>query len=80
MADNRDLEIFCENFRWMRQHHGLTQKQMAQCLEISVGYVRRLERGELPPRLGVEIFLRIYRKFGISPSRQFSQQLSRDTP
>lgn len=52
MADNRDIEIFCENFRYLRRSRGLTQKQMARLLQISVGYVRRLERGEMPPRMG----------------------------
>ena len=76
MAEDRDVQIFCENFRYLRRSRGLTQKQMAQRLQISVGYVRRIEKGEHPPRMTVEVIFQIFRVFGITPGRQFSEILS----
>ena len=48
---------------------------MAWRLRIGVDTLDRLERGELPSRLGVGIFFRIERVFGVSPERQLSQRL-----
>ena len=68
MHNDKLLAVFCANIRYLRKSRGLTQQQMAQLLHISVGYVRRLERGEVPPRLTVEILQYVYISFGISPA------------
>ncbi len=67
--------IFCHNFAWLRRSHGLTQAQMAQLLHISVGYVRRIEHGDVPAKLGVEIVLSLVDLFHIDPRELFIHRM-----
>ena len=60
-----EFDNFCHNLRYLRTHHGLTQKQMAVRLHISVDYVRRLEKGDVPPRLGCIVFFYMSQCFAI---------------
>lgn len=79
MENDNDLGNLFANMRYLRKNKALTQQKMAQLLHISVGYVRRLEHGELPPRLGIEFVRYIYRHFGVSPGRLFGTPLDTDT-
>ncbi len=65
------LQTFCETVRRLRQAHGLSQRNMAKQLGIGVGSLRKLERGEIPPRLSVEVLYHIYDTFGVHPADQF---------
>lgn len=67
MNNGRELDTMCANIRFLRKKYGLTQKAMAQLLHISEGYVRRIERGEVPDRLTVGFLYYIHRSFGILP-------------
>ncbi len=66
-----DAEIFMFNVTRLRKRHGLTKKEMAKTLGISVGTLNKIEKGELPPRMSVEIVFNIYQHFGIHPKNQF---------
>lgn len=56
---------FCSNIRYLRKKNGLTQKQMAEKLKISEGYVRMLERGQIPVRMGILTIWDAHIAFGI---------------
>ena len=56
---------FCCNIRYLRKKSGLTQKQMAEKLKISVGYIRMLERGQIPARMGIATIWDAHIAFGI---------------
>ena len=56
---------FCSNIRYLRRKNGLTQKQMAQKLHISENYVRKLERGQIPHRLGIDVIWHTHIAFGV---------------
>ena len=60
-----ELPIFCCNIRYLRKKNGWTQKQMAEKLKISVGYVRKLERGQIPERMGIITVWDAHIVFGI---------------
>ena len=67
-----DLEILAHNLLWLRKRRGCTQRTMAKLLGIGVVTLRRLEHGELSPRLGVDFLFEIHRHFGIYPSSMLS--------
>lgn len=67
MNTDQEIRYFCENVYRLRCGAGLTQKEMAQVMGIGLYSLRKLESGSLPPRLGVDVFFRLHRRFGIPP-------------
>ena len=67
----REVHLFCENVKALRQRENLSKKEMAKRLGIGVGSLTQLERGTLPPRLRCNVLLKIYNCFGVSPDRMF---------
>ena len=39
-----DAEIFMFNVKWLREKHGLSKKEMAKILGISVGTLNKIEK------------------------------------
>lgn len=77
MAEERSdtqLEIFSCNVAWLRKQHNLSKRKMAQILEIGVQGLSRIENGEIPPGLGIDIFFAIQDHFGIRPSQLLTQR------
>ena len=70
------LKIFSHNIAVLRAHYGCSQKHMAQLLGISVGSLREIENGIIPPRLTVDVVFAVERHFHISPDTLFSEELS----
>ena len=56
----------CNNVRYLRQQHGLTQKEMAAVLGVSVRLLRGIEHGEPGHRLGTFMLCRLCAHFGLS--------------
>ena len=75
MNNNVPLANFCANIRYLRKSRGLTQKQMAQKLHVSIRCIRSIEGGHIPPRLGIGILYYLLKEFEISPEAIFSQSL-----
>ena len=71
-----ELQILCKNIRYLREKHNLSRKEMAGRLHIGVGSLKKMEEGEVPPRMGVEILFHIYRCFGIKPCEIVSRELT----
>ena len=71
----REEQNFLHNIAWLRKHHGLSKKRMAEVLGVGVGSLNKIENGEMPSRLGVRVFLRIYAYFGIRPKDLTEQRL-----
>ena len=61
-------KTFCQNIAWLRQHHNLTQEEMAHRLGIGVKRLRSIEKGVMPRRLSADILVRIADEFDILPS------------
>lgn len=70
-----ETKIFCENIKKLRKKNGLSQKEMAQKLDISVKSLSTLEKGAIPSRLSVSIVFKIYKIFGIKPAQMFAEYL-----
>ena len=74
-----DTVIFCSNLKSLRESLGLSQKEMAQRLEVSQPCLETMEGGILPPEVDVGILFLIYDQFGIPPSRMFEEHAKRST-
>ena len=72
---NRDFEILFLNITFLRKHHRISKKQMAKLLGIGLWSLNKIEKGKLPPRLGINIVFAIQKHFGIHPTVQLSQLL-----
>ena len=57
IEQSNEEQNFCINVRSLRLLHKLSQKEMAQALGIGVKNLRKLEAGEIPPRLGTAVLL-----------------------
>ena len=60
--------VFCENVRLLRKREGLTQKEMAERLKVSVRSISMIENGIVPKRLSCDILFKIHFEFGIDPT------------
>lgn len=75
VSTKTELENFVYNIKWLRRQYGLSRKQMADILEIGIWSIGKLEKGEMPPRLGINVFFAVQKYFGISPAAQLSRRL-----
>ena len=75
MERDEDIQVFLRNITLLRKSRGLSKKEMAKKLRIGVWSLNKIERGELPPRLGADVFLAVYRNFGIYPSALFDPRM-----
>lgn len=74
------MKVFIENVMFIRKHSGISKKGMAKLLGIGVGSLNKIEKGEIPPNLSVEVIFNIHRHFGIHPKDLFGQQLGVKPP
>lgn len=70
-----DHTIFLQNLTYLRIQHGLTPKQMAKLLNISVRSMKRMERGELPLSVDADVLYSINDHFDVSPCEVLGKRL-----
>ena len=75
MDHNEWEKNFLHNVAWLRGRWGFSKKEMAQKLGIGLHSLNKIECGELPTMLGVEVLFRIDREFGIDPQTLLEQEL-----
>ena len=75
MAATESIELVYRNIRFLRQANHLTQNAMAGILDISVGSLRKMERGMPVPSVTVDVLWKIRDAFGVSPSALMSLDL-----
>ena len=56
MVIDKQFCNFCENIKTYRKKNKLSQKEMAKKLHIGVHSLRRLEQGNIPARVTVDVF------------------------
>lgn len=71
MNEKNDVQILCQNIKFLRQKHKLSKNKMAQILGVSMKTLNCIENGILPPRLSCEILFRIQHHFDILPQHLF---------
>ena len=72
MTNHADIEVLCNNITLLRKLNRMTQKQMAELMDVSVYCVRKVEHGELPPMFGIQQIFHLSQHFGLHPSAFFS--------
>lgn len=60
---------FTHNVKWLREHYGYSKTRMAKILKISTASLERIENGELPAKLNMNVLFRIGDFFGVDPGR-----------
>lgn len=68
---NPDL-IFSKKVIHLRKKYGYSKKEMAHILGIGIASLNKVENGEIPPRMTVDVLFRIYDHFGVSPKEMFT--------
>ncbi|MBQ7827102.1 MAG: helix-turn-helix transcriptional regulator [Clostridia bacterium] len=62
----------------VRTAMGLSKKEMANRIRISIYSLNKLESGIIPPRLCIDFLVYIHWEFGILPSEMFLPRLGLD--
>ena len=73
--NSKEMENFLSNIVWIRKKQGISKKNMAKILKISVSSFNKIENGICPPKLSANVVWRIYLNFGICPDEQFCRRL-----
>ncbi|MBP3478666.1 MAG: helix-turn-helix transcriptional regulator [Oscillospiraceae bacterium] len=71
----KEFAILFRNITWLRKHYGFSKRKMAKLLGIGVWSLNKIEKGELPPRLGINIVFAVQEHFNVHPTVQLSQLL-----
>ena len=70
-------EFFCENLKYLRNINRLSKKEMAGRIKIGVKSLSKIEKGELPPRLMVDVLFELERSFGVEAYRFLLKNLGK---
>lgn len=65
-------QYLAKQLKLLRKEQGLTQKQLAKLLNVSLYSIKKLEKGEIPKKLSVNILMDIHYNFGITPSQMLN--------
>lgn len=71
-TSNDELQILCSNVMELRKKHGLSQRAMAKVMGISPQTLAVIEKGMIPPHLGVKAVFQLAAYFKIPVFRLFS--------
>ncbi len=71
MITDKEISIFCNNVKLLRKQHHLSRQEMAEICAISVEDIIEIERGYLPLTITVDIAIRLFQHFDISPEKLF---------
>lgn len=75
MQTNNEIQTLCENMKLLRATLGLSKKEMANRIRISMYSLNKLESGVMPPRLCIDFLIYINWEFGILPSQMVNPNL-----
>ena len=67
-----EINNFINNISYLRKKSGLSKKEMANILNISVYELSEIEKGEIPKNASIEIIFNLQKHFKISPPKQFN--------
>ena len=67
--DDPELQTMCENFKNLRLQRNLSIRELSRQAKVSVYMLNSLEQGTVPPRFGVNAFLRLCTIYQIPPAK-----------
>lgn len=65
MENRNELQIFMKNVKCLRRYYGLSKKEMADIMNVSVYTINKIEKEEFPPKLSVTAIFDLQNYFGI---------------
>ena len=68
----KEIEVFCQNVKLLRERNGLSEKEMAKILEIGAASLTKIEQGIIPYRVSASIVIKLAQHFSIEPHRLFT--------
>ena len=68
----KEIEVFCQNVKTLRERYDLNEKEMAKILEIGAANLTKIEQGIMPHRVSVSIVIKLSQHFSIEPRRLFT--------
>ena len=71
MKNENQMIVFCQNVKVLREKNGLSQREMAKIMAISVNSLKKIEEEIMPPRMSVKIIFKLSRYFYIKPCELF---------
>lgn len=74
-TETSDIQILLHNVAFLRKHHNLSKKKMAQLLHIGIGSLNKIESGVLPERLSAEILVHLANHFNYTTAELLSRWL-----
>ena len=74
MNNKEEITAFMENVAFLRRQNKLTKKKMCEILGIGILSLNKIEKGQLPKRITVEVIFKIKKYFGINASELFKKQ------
>ena len=54
--------ILLENIAWLRKYYGISKTRMVKLLGIGLHSLNKMEKGEMPPKLKLDVLIRIHRR------------------
>ncbi len=73
--NEKQLQNFTYNMKFIRESNSLSKKEMAKILNISIYSLNKLEKGNIPKNLPVDIIFAVMHHFKISPAQLFGEKL-----
>lgn len=71
LNQDSELQTMCENFKNLRLQRNLSIRELSRLTKVSVYMLNSLEQGIVPPRFGVNAFLRLCTFYQITPDQIF---------
>ncbi len=65
MKNKNEAQIFMKNVKSLRRYYGLSKKEMAEIMNVSVYTINKIEKENLPPKLSVTAIFDLQEYFGI---------------
>ena len=75
MSEDKEIDNLLYNIMWLRKKEKLSKKEMARILGVGMVSINKIEKREVPQRLGASIVIAIYEYFGILPAVLFEKRL-----
>lgn len=72
-----ELKNFTHNVVYLRKEYGYSKSKMSKILNIGIGSLNKLEKGEVPQRMTIKPIINVWKHFGIHPKNQLETRLKK---
>lgn len=74
MKHDIELQNLIYNIAWLRREHRISKKEMALLLGVGMVNMNKIEKGEVPRRLGASSVIALCQRFGVLSSDLFAKK------